>query len=635
MKKNLFTIAAGVAFVSAVSCSVEEKNLAPETDLRVPMEFTAGIGTKTQLNPDHSVVWSEDDVISIFDGEYNNDFTINGEGGAASATFTGKALPDAAVYYALYPHSADAKLIDNVISSTLPSEQTVTAEATFATMVNPSVAVAAENSLTFKNIASILQVNVWNLAEGQKVTGISAKADKSLAGAYTVNPSASEPAAVASGSENTGVSLAGEIIDLNADGQYSYSMVVFPGSYNDLTVTVTYSDGSKSTFTASSAVDMPVSDGRTISIDASQAEAPAEETLYDKFMAGEDIEIAGKVYNKAKFGDAQLITENTELTTAFSNNTAAIFIEGDVVLTWSLEAASKNVMIVGNDPDKKSKVVLNQYIRCNAGGDTDAEFVMYNVDVDATQYTNNYLIFNNTSIPTSFRVIDSKLSIGDQRVFRATDDRAWNIIEFSGSTVNVTKSTTRPLIHADGSTGTFTNIIFRNNVLYSASGIVSTYNIFNSSGNVTVEKVVMENNTIINLHDEGAGLFRNYEYLNEVELKNNLLYVDEHATNAKGAKTDISFFRPLAATQIVQSEDDPVYVGNPEKGICDKSYFFVKESSDSNLKRTWFFGGMTRVNLTNETEFESVCGVDPFVSLDINNENFDVKDEYASYGAQR
>ena len=70
----------------------------------------------------------------------------------------------------------------------------------------------------------------------------------------------------------------------------------------------------------------------------------------------------------------------------------------------------------------------------------------------------------------------------------------------------------------------------------------------------------MENNTIINLHDEGAGLFRNYEYLNEVELKNNLLYVDEHATNAKGAKTDISFFRPLAATQIVQSEDDPVYV---------------------------------------------------------------------------
>ena len=272
MKKNLFTIAAGVAFVSAVSCSVEEKNLAPETDLRVPMEFTAGIGTKTQLNPDHSVVWSEDDVISIFDGEYNNDFTINGEGGAASATFTGKALPDAAAYYALYPHSADAKLIDNVISSTLPSEQTVTAEATFATMVNPSVAVAAENSLTFKNIASILQVDVWNLAEGQKVTGISAKADKSLAGAYTVNPSASEPAAVASGSENTGVSLAGEITVLNADGQYSYSMVVFPGTYNDLTVTVNYSDGSKSTFTASSAVDMPVSGGRTISIDASQAE---------------------------------------------------------------------------------------------------------------------------------------------------------------------------------------------------------------------------------------------------------------------------------------------------------------------------------------------------------------------------
>lgn len=634
MKKNILLIAGSVLAFTAVSCSLEE-NAEPVVDSVVPMEFTADAAvTKTAITGGNAVIWSEGDAISVFDGAGNRKFTA-GTVGSTTTTFSGKAESEKETYYAIYPYSADASLAGMTIHSVLPANQYSTADGTFDTMLAPAVAKAAENGkLTFQNVAGLVKFTFTGAGD-RAVKSISMTADQSLTGSYSVNMSGETFSAVATASASAGDTPAISGITLTSkEGNLAagpYYLVALPGTYSNVKISVVLSDGAKLN---GSVGTLDIKAGKikpTTTIDLTEVQP----TLYDKFMAGEDIEIAGKVYNKAKFGDAQLITENTELTTAFSNNTAAIFIEGDVVLTWSLEAASKNVMIVGNDPDKKSKVVLNQYIRCNAGGDTDAEFVMYNVDVDATQYTNNYLIFNNTSIPTSFRVIDSKLSIGDQRVFRATNDRAWNIIEFSGSTVNVTKSTTRPLIHADRSTGTFTNIIFRNNVLYSASGIVSTYNIFNSSGNVTVEKVVMENNTIINLHDEGAGLFRNYEYLNEVELKNNLLYVDEHATNAEDAKTDISFFRPLAATQIVQSEDDPVYVGNPEKGICDKSYFFVKESSDSNLKRTWFFGGMTRVNLTNETEFESVCGVDPFVSLDINNENFDVKDEYASYGAQR
>lgn len=633
MKKNILLIAGFVLAFTAVSCSLEE-NAEPVVDSVVPMEFTADAAvTKTAITDDNAVIWSEGDAISVFDGAGYHKFTA-GTAGSTTTKFSGEAESGKETYYALYPYSADASLAGTTIHSVLPANQYSTADGTFDTMLAPAVAKAEENgNLTFVNVAGLVKFTFTGAGD-RAVKSISMTADQSLTGSYSVDMSGEEFSAVATASASVGETPAVSGITLTAkEGNLAagpYYLVALPGTYSNVKISVVLSDGAKLNGSVGT-LDIMAGKIKPTTIDLTEVQP----TLYDKFMAGEDIEIAGKVYNKAKFGDAQLITENTELTTAFSNNTAAIFIEGDVVLTWSLTTASKNVMIVGNDPDKKSKVVLNQYIRCNAGGDTDAEFVMYNVDVDATQYTNNYLIFNNTSIPTSFRVIDSKLSIGDQRVFRATNDRAWNIIEFSGSTVNVTKSTTRPLIHADGSTGTFTNIIFRNNVLYSASGIVSTYNIFNSSGEVTVEKVVMENNTIINLHDEGAGLFRNYEYLNEVELKNNLLYVDEHATNAEGVKTDISFFRPLAATQIVQSEDDPVYVGNPEKGICDKSYFFVKESSDSNLKRTWFFGGMTRVNLTNETEFESVCGVDPFVSLDIDNENFDVKDEYASYGAQR
>ena len=383
---------------------------------------------------------------------------------------------------------------------------------------------------------------------------------------------------------------------------------------------------------------MPVSGGRSVSIDASAAVA-IENGLYGQYQAGLDIEIGGKLYNKEKFGEATLVSTDTELTEAFKNNDAAIFIDGDAVLTWSTEKASKNVLIVGNNPDKKSKVIINQYIRCNAvlSGviDQNAEFVVFNVDMEPGQnLAQNYLIFNNNDTPSTVRIVDSKFNVGDHRVFRATGARSWHTIEIIGSTICLGSTTTHPFINPEGSTGTFTNIIFKDNVFYSSEGVNEGYKLFNvtKNGAVIVEKVVMENNTFINIHDETAGLFSNYEYLNEVELRNNLVYVETQTTG-------ICFFRPLARTAVAQDPEqvgnkdkDPVYVGNPEKGTCEKSLFYAADQSTKN--KQWFYSGMNRVKLTEEKEFEPLKE-NPFVALDINAENFTLKEQYAEYGAQR
>lgn len=621
MKKNLFTIAAGVAFVSAVSCSVEEKNLVPETDLRVPMEFTAGIGTKTQLYPDHSVVWSEGDVISIFDGEYNNDFTINGEGGAASATFTGKALPDAAAYYALYPHSADAKLDGTVISSTLPSEQTVTAEATFATMVNPSVAVAAENSLTFKNIASILQVDVWNLAEGQKVTGISAKADKSLAGAYTVDLSASEPAAVASGSENTGVSLAGEIADLNGDNQYTYSMVVFPGTYNDLTVTVTYSDGSKSTFTASSAVDMPVSDGRTISIDASQAEAPAEKNLYEKFMDGEDIVIAGKTYNKETYGEATLIDTDYTISSADKN---VYFVEQDATLNLNTSTGIRKLIIIGNDSEKRGLMNIKSQVPLNQGaGNTDGTFVIYNMDVDASTVSSNYVFAQNRDGAYGYvGIIESSLKMpsGKQFSYVSSNARSYAEIVFENSEIEIPGATQIMLFSFGPSTAGYGDFIFRNNIIYSEGG-VSDFRIYNGTA-TSLDSFTFENNTVINLWAKTNGCVL-YNSLDKISVTKNLFWTDMETTN-------YAFFHPTDT----DADQGIPYTGNPTGTLLDDNYVY-QNSNETNWQ--WLYGGVNRVDQSGFTAIKEArkITVDPLSVKDFENCVFTQIPEYAEYGAQR
>ena len=641
MNKNIILLAAGAVMLSVASCSVEESKLTPvASDPRVPMEFTT-LSTKTALVPsdNNAVVWSADDAVAIFDGTYANKFTITSEPGTPSATFAGKAIPDAD-YYAIYPFSNDAELNGTVISSVLPAEQHYVA-GTFDTMLNPSVAKAlgGATELSFSNVASILQVNVTGLAEGKSVREIQLKSETSLTGPYTVDLNAETVEATASGEEISGARLVSETGENLGAGPYYF--VVLPGTHN-LTISVIYSDNTYSTVTKD-AVEMPVSGGRSVSIDASAAVA-IENGLYGQYQAGLDIEIGGKLYNKEKFGEATLVSTDTELTEAFKNNDAAIFIDGDAVLTWSTEKASKNVLIVGNNPDKKSKVIINQYIRCNAvlSGviDQNAEFVVFNVDMEPGQkLTQNYLIFNNTDTPSTVRIVDSKFNVGDHRVFRATNARSWHTIEIIGSTICLGSTTTFPFINPDGSTGTFTNIIFKDNVFYSSEGVNNGYKLFNvtSNGAVTVEKVVMENNTFINIHDETAGLFSNYEYLNEVELRNNLVYVETQTTG-------ICFFRPLARTAVAQDPEevdngnggtivkDPVYVGNPEKGTCEKSLFYAADLSTKN--KQWFYSGMNRVKLTEEKEFEPLTE-NPFVALDINAENFTLKEQYAEYGAQR
>lgn len=247
MKRNLLTMVLGAAAIaSAVSCS-EKENEGPVLSERVPMQFTAGtpsLDTKTAIASDgKSVLWSEGDIIAVFDGQTNKFELVDGAG-TSSGKFNGFALPDTDCY-ALYPYSEDASMSGSVISAALPSVQYSTADGTFDTMLNPAVAKADGTGLEFDHVAGMLKINLEGVDGAVK--SISLTADKNLAGDYTVNMS-SEPytaAAVTSDAENTGVQLVAANDGNLAAGPYY--IVVLPGKYTDLKLTVNMADGSTAT----------------------------------------------------------------------------------------------------------------------------------------------------------------------------------------------------------------------------------------------------------------------------------------------------------------------------------------------------------------------------------------------------
>ena len=234
-------ICGAAAVLAAVSCS-DKENPGNTLRERIPMDFTAGTPalTRTAIADDgKSVVWSENDAIGIFDGQTNRFDIIEGAGSSA-ATFSGSALPDVQ-YYALYPYDGNASMTGNTISATLPSVQYSTADGTFDTMLNPAVAKSGEdNSLVFDHVAAMLKVNVEGVTGA--VRSVSLSADRSLAGAYTVDMSRTPYSAVAAESETVAnVSLVAENDGNLAAGPYY--LVVLPGSYSDLRLTVTMADG--------------------------------------------------------------------------------------------------------------------------------------------------------------------------------------------------------------------------------------------------------------------------------------------------------------------------------------------------------------------------------------------------------
>ena len=225
MKKNLFMVAA-VALMALVSCSKEDFNNGVqggasdivfsaelEQPAGLPAAEPAEIQSKTSLGTAvggvRPVSWVKDDQIKI------NGVTFKAASAGSRTDFTPTgSFNTAATYYAVYPASATSKTDHSAI--TIPASQ----DGSFAKAAI-SVAKSSTQSLSFKNVASILKFQVPS-----DCSTITIESTSNLAGTFPVTFSNDLPVigTISSGSKK--ITLTGSF-KTGTD----YYVAVLPGSH--------------------------------------------------------------------------------------------------------------------------------------------------------------------------------------------------------------------------------------------------------------------------------------------------------------------------------------------------------------------------------------------------------------------
>ena len=663
MKKFQYILGAAI-ILSAASCSIENINETPVSGIQtIKMEFSAETpapNPKTSIDPsaDNAVYWTKDDAISVFPiGGGNYKFVLKGDGGSSSGTFAGEAT-EADTYYALYPYNASASLSGTTITSTLPSTQYSTADGTFDTMLSPVAGISSDGSNNFElqHIAGLLELNFTNL-DGT-VKEIQLKAAESMAGDYTVSlADGTFSASAVQSDEAVGVHLVAKDGGPLAEGPYY--LVLLPGTYTDVQLFITLNDGASYMVGTLDTFEVKAGELRPQTVDASKATAN-NDGLYGLYQAGADIVIAGKIYNKSKYGDATLISSDTEITN-LTNNSGTYFINPNATLTYNAKnQAIYKLLLIGNDNEQRSKIKFNYRPLLNQSSNTDGTFVVYNAELDlnnvktggsgesAENPTGYFITLNNDMSYGYTGIIDTHINMGSctSLTTSTSSKRTYSEFAIQDSEIYFSKPNSGTVYLFNfcnaNNYGEYGTISVKNSILYSDNAITDfriLHGFVNSgasiTGEISVNNFIFENNTVYNLW-VNTNSFVRYGSLNSINVSKNIIW------NSSVADTNSAFFRPSGSVTSPASVEDGTsfYKGNPKGEVLFDNIVYIGSTYTKSFN--WFYGGNTRVDKTGYTAIDDTVEAtpiasDPFTAKNISPTSCELTQspEYASYGAQR
>lgn len=255
MKKLFSLVSIAAALWAAAGCSQMEKDIptAPveeEDEILISKSFQAGVSeTRTTLDG-VTVLFSEGESISIWDGTGNREYKADEAG--ASVSFSGEVSASATEFYALSPYSAStvfSKSGNTVTAKTaLPSTQEAVA-GTFADGVNISAAKSdSDDSFSLDNVLSVAKITLSsaNLG-GHEIASIALSSTYPLSGDVVVTYGETATAAA-------GVNTVKSVTLSNADGSSltdgTYYLTLLPNAGGQITLKFTATDGYTATKTA-------------------------------------------------------------------------------------------------------------------------------------------------------------------------------------------------------------------------------------------------------------------------------------------------------------------------------------------------------------------------------------------------
>ena len=564
-----------------------------------------------------AVLWSENDALSIFDKTGNNRFTITSGAGQNEGNFAGEAY-EAAEYLALYPYSEDAVYSDGYIFSSLPAEQTAIA-GSFDTMLNPAAGSSTDNELSLRNMAGLIALSVGNIPDGKTVQSVTFEAEKNLTGDYKIDIATFSAAEGISGSAS-GLTVRAPEDEPLAEGN-TYYAVVLPGTYYSLRYTVILDDGTSYSQTYRETVTVGAGSISPVALSAAQK----TEGLYARYIGGEEISIGDRTYSQEKNGNAVLISENTVLDKVPASG--IYFIEPDVTLSCNPANTFLSLVIIGNAPDKKSKVELGHNLQYN--GSPDGFICLYNLDIKTNGFmpqaygdgAYGYIGFIDCDIETSTdNTGAAALLLSKTNINRDHDE-----FVLDGCNIHIQPGAKRFLLSNSANISSdsgedFKKIVFRNNIFWSDETANTSFKFFNEFAGI--EEFIFERNTIVNLFSFNlSGLF-SYRYIHKISIEDNLYWNPENVLQYLG------FFYPQDS-----GPAGSVHPSNPTEGSCRHNLLYQGNCGQNTAV---FVNGWTAVNIAGWTAHEDFTGTDenPLSVPDFTNGVVTPSDQYSGYGAQ-
>ena len=609
----------GVTFTAFMQ-SENPTDAAAETKIAIDIDATS----KTA-----KVSFTAGDFIAVYDGKTIDRITleakdINADG---SATFTAKKVSPTAESYLAYVSDKNTlgSFEANHVYTNVKNDANPNDFIEIASGRTPHAAFAScsgtDRRLSFKNMLTLLKFKVSTT--GVSYVEFKGNNNENVTGKVVGTYSTGETNLVGFNTETNCFAVAKTFVSAPDKDCY---ITIAPGLTLSKGFTITaYDAAGNSLFTSKSDKAFKTTAGKLWDLGTLEEH---KMTPYQMWMAGQDIEIGGKMYNKAEYGDGKLVKSGT------SENLGATggvyFIENGATINISWSTYKGAVILIGNDKERGNVKFLHGGDFYLAEGEELSHHVIAFKNVNISNDDTSRRPINGA--PTLNRIVfDScKIYANNAFIHRQTNTQLLADMTIVNSDIAVLNDNACMIQFWDGTGYSLGTLTVKNNVFWTENEhniFFITDAIYGNGGAFT--DVVIENNTFYNVDNGGTSIWYNRVMVTssgisgKLSIKNNLSYTSAPKAKNDGTQRFFGYFTAKAATFASIS-------ATVSDNWSDYPQTLLYKGSDKSETLNYVKG--YDYDYTNNIVKSFI---NPFESFDVTTGAFKMKSGYTQYGAQR
>lgn len=601
-----------------------------EDDAPVP----SSSGTKVTIGIDETsgkakVSFTAGDFIAVYDGKTIDRITLNAENinPDGSATFKSEKVSATAESYLAYVSDKNTlgSFDANHVFTNVKNDKNPNDFVEIASGRTPHAAFACcsgtDRRLSFKNMLTLLKFKVST--SGVSYVEFKGNNNENVTGKVVGTYSTGETNLVGFNTETNCFAVAKTFVSAPDTDCY---ITLAPGLTLSKGFTITaYDAAGNALFISKSDKAFKTTAGKLWDLGTLEEH---KMTPYDLWMAGQDIEIGGKMYNKAEYGAGKLVKSGASEN--LNDAGGVYFIENGATVNISWANYKGAVILIGNDNERGNVKFLH-------GGD-------FNL-ADGEELSHHVIAFKNVNIsnddtgrrpingaPTLNRIVfdGCKIYANNAFIHRQTNTQLLADMTIVNSDIAVLNDNACMIQFWNGTGYSLGTLTVKNNVFWTENEhniFFITDAIYGNGGAFT--DVVVENNTFYNVDNGGQSIWYNRVMVTasgitgKLSIKNNLSYTSSPKAKNDDTQRFLGYFAAKAAT-----------FGSIAATVSDNW---------SDYPQTLLYKGSDKsetVNYIKGYDYDYTNNVvksftNPFESFDVTTGAFRMKSGYTQYGAQR